>query len=433
MLLKEQRVKDGSHDTVSRGSLVRAVLEPAVSQDHMRANHAFGVIVVAGQSRKIQEGEHLFLVFEATGRESLPIFIGIRSRGKEKESLFESADFAHKSELRQLTLHLLQSMSVAQDALELFAGSLEVGGRILPPAIPHLPQQMHQTFLLPAVQFVVSGIEIADHNSRERVPQKIFGNFGSPAAINLVIGQLLIHKRPEPVAGSVDFPSRLVDVHIGALPNRLQNRLRFHVQPLPHPLQSLSNRSFRNLQSAKHIEKFDDLVPGQSVVILEHRHLHQSQRPQVSVRHFPRSIWRAHHLLAFFAPIPMPLKPRHLHTARHDIFLYVLYHALACAQSLLTIRTALQGLLDFAIYMLGSWTRASRVPGFAAPLGRRLATFLGDVFGLLGRGRNFLLQILKLFAKFSVLLAKLENLVNQNFFFLQKKNLWFQDTGILLC
>lgn len=433
LLLKEQRVKDGSHDTVSGGTLVRAVLEPAVSQDHMRTNHAFGVIVVAGQSREIQEGEHFFLMFEATGRESLPIFIRIRSCGKEKEPLFESANLAHKSELGQLPLHLLQAIGVAQDALELFAGSLEVGWRILPPALPHLPQQMHQTFLLSAVQFVVSGIEIADHNSRERVPQQIFGNFGTPAPVNLVIGEFLIHKRPEPVIRSVDLPARFIHMHVGAGSNRILNRLRFHVQPLPHPLQSLGNGPFRNFQSAKHLEKLDDLVPRQSVVILEHRHLHESQRPQVSAGHFPGSIRRAHHLLALLAPIPMPFKFRHFHPARHDVFLNMLHHALACAQSFLTIRTAMQSLLDFTIELIGSWTSASWVAGFAAPLGRRLATFLGEVLGFLGRERNFLLQVLKLFTKFGVLLAKLENLVNQNFFFLQKEYGCVQLTGILLC
>ena len=73
-----------------------AVMERSVAQDDMRTDHALGVVIVAGQSRGIQEGQHLFLVFQEAAGESLPMLVGMRHGGKEEQSLFEPAHLAHK-------------------------------------------------------------------------------------------------------------------------------------------------------------------------------------------------------------------------------------------------------------------------------------------------------------------------------------------------
>ena len=97
------------------------------------------------------------------------------------------------------------------------------------------------------------------------------------------------------------------------------------------------------------------------------------------------------------------------------------------------VGTALQGLFYFPIYMIRLGPGAANMSSFEAPLRGRLTSFLEFIFGFLERSRNFLLQILKLFTKFRVLFAKLENLLYQNFLFLQKQILCVQFTKILLC
>lgn len=415
-------MEDGSHHIMSGGTLVRAVLEPPVSQDDMRAEHALSVIVVAGQFREIQEGQYLLLMFEKTAREPLPMSVGIGGRGKEEESLFELTNPARECECGQRLPPLLQPVSVVQNALELFAGSLEVGGRILSPAMTNFSQQMHQAFLLPAIHFVVGRIKVAYQDAREWIAQQFLGNFGAPASVDLVIGQLLIHERPEPMIRPVDLPARLVHVHMHALSDRLQNRLRFHLQPFPHPLQRLRHRSFRYLQPAEHIEQLHDLVPGQAMVILQHRHLHQRQGTQVSAGHFSRSIRSFHGLPASPAPISVSLKPRHFHSARYDVFLDMFRYSYALAQMPLAVWATIQGLFHFPVNVLRLGPSATRVPGFAAPLGWRFASLLGFVFGLESRGRRFLSKTLQLFHELFNSLSELQNLIHQrSLVFLQKQ------------
>ena len=68
-----------------------AVMERSVTQDDMRADHALGMVIVAGQSRKIQESQHLFLMLQETPGESLPMLVGVRRGGKEEQSLLDTA------------------------------------------------------------------------------------------------------------------------------------------------------------------------------------------------------------------------------------------------------------------------------------------------------------------------------------------------------
>ena len=81
---------------MSLGTLVGAVVEPAVAQDHVGTDHAFSQVVVVRKPGEVQEGQHLFLMFQETPGESLPMLVGIGRSGKEEQSLFETAHLAHK-------------------------------------------------------------------------------------------------------------------------------------------------------------------------------------------------------------------------------------------------------------------------------------------------------------------------------------------------
>ena len=68
---------------MSHRAVHRAVMERSVAQDDMRTDHALGVVIVAGQSREIQEGEHLFLVPQEPPGKPLPMLVGVR-RGSQR-------------------------------------------------------------------------------------------------------------------------------------------------------------------------------------------------------------------------------------------------------------------------------------------------------------------------------------------------------------
>ena len=147
---------------MSHCAFLRAVMERSVTQDDMRTDHALGVVVVAGQSRGIQEGQHLFLMLQETPGESLPMFVGVRRGGKEEQSLLDAARLADIFQGRHLTLLSVKPMGVAQDAFELLIRNAIILRRVFSPAVPQLSKQMHQTLLLPATQLVVGGIKITD-------------------------------------------------------------------------------------------------------------------------------------------------------------------------------------------------------------------------------------------------------------------------------
>ena len=115
-----------------------AVMERSVAQDDMRTDHALGVVIVAGQSRGIQEGQHLFLVLQETPGESLPMLVGVRRGGKEEQSLLDAARLADKVQGRHLAVLSSEPMGVAQDAFELLGRKTIILRRIFPPALPHL-------------------------------------------------------------------------------------------------------------------------------------------------------------------------------------------------------------------------------------------------------------------------------------------------------
>ena len=143
-------------------------------------------------------------------------------------------------------------------------------------------------------------------------------------------------------------------------------------------------------------KEFLDFVSRQSVVILQHHHLRQNQRPQVSARHFLRSLRSLHHLPTMPAPIPMPLKPRDLHPAGNDVFLNMLHRSNARSQTSPAVRTALQRLFHFPVNVIRLGAGAADMSGLAASLGRRFASPLGFVGKFVRESRNLFFEAIKL-------------------------------------
>lgn len=431
-VLKPEGLKEAHQSLVGLGSLGGHILEGNLPEDHIRADHPFCEVVVRRQARDLEEGENLPVIFEESLREAFPMRVRKRLTGKMQESVFHESRSSVKNPRRKPSPFLIQSIGIREDAFEFDPGRLILGRRV--PDVFDFPLEMDQTALPPLSRLVVGGKEITHGDSLEIRSENLSGDFPSPAPSDPVEGEFPIHKDPEPMKDSRDFPAGFIPVDPGGLPNRLEDEFFLDFEPLGKALERLGESRVRDFESTKLFEKNPDLGIRKAVVVFEQDRLHEDIGTEIPIRDFFQGVRRSLLLSTIRAPVAVADEFRGLHLGRDNILLdmfFLVCHKLSQG-GLAAIRTPFQGLMDGVVDEFGF---VSGDAGVSYGPSEFLPTLLE--FSLEGRGFQglrplVLFQSLHFLLKLLDLLPETEDFFDELFFgFLYEEEAVTRKAGCL--
>lgn len=412
-VLKPEGLKERHQSLVGLGSFPGHILEGDLAEDHIRADHPLGMVVIRGEPRDFEEGEDLPVIFEESFGEALPMRIRKRMTGEVKESFLEEARSSVKDPGSKPSPFLIQSIGIREDAPEFDPGHLVLGRRVSD--VFDFPLEMDQTALPPLSRLVVGGKEITHGDALEIRSENFPWNFPSPAFPDPVEREFLIHKDPKPMKDSGDLPAGLIPMDPGGFPNRLEDELFLDLKPLGKALERLGESRVRDFESTKLFEKSLDLGIRQAVVVFEEDRLDEDIGTKVPVRDFFEGIRRSLLLFTIRAPVAVAEEPCGFHLGRDNVLLNMLFfvcHKLGQGV-LAAVRTPFQGLMDG---MVDEFRLVSGDTGVSCGSSELLPTLLQ--LPLEGRctlkgSLKLLLQLLVLFLESFVFPPKAKNFLNE--------------------
>lgn len=429
-VLKPEGLKEAHQSLVGLGSLGGHILEGDLPEDHIRANHPLCEVVVRGQSRNIEEGENLAVIFEEPLRESFPMRVRKRMTGEVKESFLEEARSSVKNPRRKPSPYFLQPVGIREDAPEFDPGHLILGRRVSD--VFDFPLEMDETTLSSLACSVVGGKEVTHGDPLEIRGENFLGDFPSPAPSDAVEGKLLIHKDPEPMKDSGNLPAGLIPMDPGGLPDCFEDELFFDLEPLGKALEGLGESRIGDFKPAKLFEKSLDLGIRQAVVVFEKNRLNEDVRAQIPVGDFFQGIRRSLLLFTIRAPVAVADELRGFHLGWDNVLLDMLLKLRRkLGQGLLpTIRAALKGLMDGMVDEFGFVPGDAGMSHGSSEFLPALLQFPLEGCHTLKGGFELLFQLLVLFLESFVFPPKVKNFLNEIIFgFLGKEEFFLLKPG----
>lgn len=230
----------------------------------------FGVIIVWGDLRVVQEGEDGVLVTDEALGKTASMLVGIGSEGDLEQAGFEALLAAFELFEGEGRLPAIQPESVFEEAFEFFTKTPPAPGGMDQIHPEELPEQVSQADLaVERHEFVVGAKKVGDESALEEDSQHALDHRGTTATINDKVDKLFVGKAPEPVSQAGDAPAGFIGMEHRGVSSQEPDLI---IEGLEHGGEispSLEQAGSGEAKMGGDVEELDDFVEGHAQAIME--------------------------------------------------------------------------------------------------------------------------------------------------------------------